>query len=161
MKAKRILTAVCVGLSLILCIAIFTAIFQHPAQATIATGQPQFGNTELIISSSNSAASVPIWLNLSGSGATTAPSIPCYNMQLALLYSGTGATTTGEVLIGSASGAASTTYPVYSTPTSGTAGVQYFALPQVTNVNQVWVEVPFAAGVGGTTKATVEAIYTK
>ena len=119
------------------------------SKASIATGAPVFGNTELVLSST---ASQTTTLNLSGSGASTSPSIPCKDLQLAVVTSG-GAT---GVLMGQSS--ATCTYPVYATPTSGTLGVQYFKCDQATNLNQLWFSLT-NSGSSGTYTAKIEAVY--
>ena len=166
MKAKRILVALCIGLSLCIGVAFITALSQHPVTAAISDGHPVLGSTELALSAGTASTSTA--LNLSGTAST---SVPCYNMQLAVTISGTGST---NVLMGSTSSAC--TFPLYPTAATGslavTAGTAYstYTTPAVpviynvgcTNLNQMWFTLTNSSSASaGTTTAKVEAIYTK
>lgn len=151
MKTKRILAGACIALAVCLSLAFFLGILAtHPKLAvgsvTPYAGQvnPVFGNSQLTLSQAGTGTTT---LNLSGTAST---SIPCLGMKLALATTGAA-----NVLMGSTS--SSCTFPVYATPTSGTNGVQSFDLPQVTNVNQVWLSL--VNSTTSTYTANVNAVY--
>jgi len=179
MKTKRFLALFCVGFSLLLCVGFIGLFLHQPAQGNgtlpqmlsqmavgnIANGQPVFGNTSAVLSVTGTGASSGTGifqlgtgtLSLGGSNSASTftlaggtGNIPCYNACLTL--AGTGAT---NVLIGSTS--SSCTYPIYLTPTSGTVGVQYVSLPQITNINQVFVKLTGSSSAAAT--ADVELLY--
>jgi hypothetical protein len=125
---------------------------------TIPNGQPQFGNTQLILSVGTAAlTSGPV--NFASGTGTLGTSNPCYDFKVILATSGGTATTSESVLIGSTS--STCTYPIYSTPTSGTLSTgQSVTLDQVLNTNQLWVQLSTSnsgafTGGGG----TLNAIY--
>jgi hypothetical protein len=134
-KAKRILAACCVALSLCLLVAIAIGIstVDHKAYGSIAQSAPVFGNSQIVLTQSGTGTTV---LNLSGTAAT---SIPCFGMVLS--------NTNSNVLIGSSSG--SCTFPL---PTG-----QQSLDKQVSNVNQVWCSL--SNSTTGTVTATVSAVY--
>jgi len=149
MKTKRFLAGVCIALALCLIIAALGGIVStHPKTAygsiTGLTPNPIFGNTQLVLSQAGAGTST---LNLSGTNST---SIPCYGMKLSLAV-----TNAAGVFIGSSSSSCS--YPVYPTSTSGTAGSQQIDLPEVSNVNQLWVSL--ANSTTATYTATVNVRY--
>ena len=163
MKSKRyekFLSALCAILALGLCVFVVGLFIHGSAQATIATGQPQFGNTQLVLSCGSSTSSQV--LNLSSSAAGIGISVPCYNMQLNA-YTSSGASTSVGLFVGSSS--SNCTFPIYPTPTSGTVGVQTFAIPQALNTNQLWFKLTNsttgASNTNYVTGGTVNAMYTQ
>ena len=183
MKAKRFLAVFCVGFSILLCVTLIGAMFHLSAQAmipasaiapamlgTIANGTPQLGSSsaKLAVTSGTATAGAGVFsfantgsYSLTGSTAGTITlsggtgSIPCYNAYLALTSSNA---LSSSVLIGSSSSSCS--YPVYATATSGTAGSQFIPLPQLTNVNQLYMSLT-PSGTGTAATADVELIYTQ
>ncbi len=159
MKNKYLLP-ICIMLGVALFISAFTAISVSPqrAHATIANGTPQFGGTQLVLSVGTAATSSSA-LNLSGSGASAGPSVPCYAMKLGLVTT-SGTACTSQLYMGGSS--TTCTVPLYATSTSGTAGTQFVDLPQATNVNQLWFKLTTSAtGTYTSGGGTISAIYTQ
>ena len=182
MKAKRFIAVFCVGLSVLLCVLTIGAIFHLSAQATvpaqmlapamvgtIANGAPQFGSSSaaLVVSSGSATAGAGVFsfantgsYSLTGSTAGTITltggtgSIPCYGAVMTLTSSNA---LTGRVLIGSTS--SSCAFPVYNT-SAGSTGTAYIPLPQLTNINQLYMSLT-PSGTGTVATATVDLIYTQ
>lgn len=138
------------------------------AQAAIPDGHPQFGNTQLVLTAGTASGYTADLSNVGtggtfgivsgGTGSATytggTGSIACYNMQLSLNTTGSAVT----AFVGSSS--ATCTYPVYPTPTNGTAGVQAFQIPQALNVSQLWIALVNTSSTN-VSSGTVNAMYTR
>ena len=193
MKAKRIAAALSIGLSLLLCVAIGTAIYQSTARATmpaapavlgseslgnLAAGRPVLGNSSAVLQVTGSGAVAGNATFLMGSGSVSAAAFA--TGATLTLSGGTGnvactgpclvlSTTSGSVFIGSGSG--SCTCPVTATGqnttlvvTSGTGTAtitpgqgQFLALPQLTNIDQLYIKLVGSSS--ATATADVELIY--
>lgn len=180
MKAKSFLATFCLGLSILLCVLFVSILVHQQVQATIATGQPVLGYTELSLSGGTTGTSST--LNLASSASTAGTStIPCYNMTLipsmtytgsgtASLYMGSGTTATCLLMSGGSNQYAGKTGGLLIASSGTAATLNYvqdgtvqksIALPMVTNVNQLWFKLTNSDSGASTATCNVEAIYTK
>ena len=165
MKSLRTIAAAGMVCLLIASAFLLTPV-HHQAHAAVPVTGATFGNTQLVlaITSTNTSSG---YLNLANSSSTTAnKGVPCSDMALTVVLSGTNTLTLG-------SGTATCTMPLYATATtggtlsvSGTNTVSFTAgsgtntplkIP-CTRTDQLWFNLS-GGSAGGT--ATINAMYLK
>jgi len=146
-KAKKILAGAFLALCLCGFVTFLSALLSvrgNPAYGQQPISGSRLGITQIVMSA---AAGSTSYANLSGGTAGLGASTPCRDLLLTIAVSGTGSP---YLLAGT--GSASCTYPLYPTPSSGTAAQPASITLPVDDLSQLWFSL---YNVGSGTSATV------